>query len=175
MGGYSSVDRVLAFASRGLTVLRFLVSGLVILFFVYMLAAVLVQVLGRYFAFSIDWAAETATLAQVWMVLLAAGLAMREQLHVRVDALLNLLPPAPIRVLTLTVTLACLWFISLAVRGSLALVGVGTLQTSPVLGLPMWIAFLSVPVGLSYFALELVVALLGGVGGEGKGAGGTDA
>jgi hypothetical protein len=62
-----------------------------------MLGAVLVQVVGRYFAFSIDWAAESATLAQVWMVLLAAGLAMRDELHVRVDALLNALPPRLVR------------------------------------------------------------------------------
>ncbi len=154
------MQHVFSAAARLLAVLRVAVAGLVIVFFTYMLIAVLVQVLGRYFVFSIDWAAETATLAQVWMVFLAAGMAMREQLHVRVDALVNLLPPWLIRVLAAVVALCCLAFISLAVRGSLALVEVGTIQTSPVLGLPMWIAFLSVPVGLSYFAVELVVALI---------------
>jgi TRAP-type C4-dicarboxylate transport system permease small subunit len=123
-----------------------------------MLLAVLVQVVGRYFAFSIDWASESATLAQIWMVLLAAGLAMRDRLHVRVDAVLAVLPAMLVRLLTLIVMLACLWFLSLTIRGSLALIEVGLFELSPVLRLPMWIAFLALPLGLGYFALELVLA-----------------
>lgn len=141
--------------------LRATVAGLVMLFFAWMLLAVLVQVVGRYFAFSIDWASESATLAQIWMVLLAAGLAMREQLHVRVDALVNLFPVRVQRILSLVVALACLWFLSLTIRGSLAMIAVGTIERSPVLALPMWIAFLSLPLGLAYFGLELVLALAG--------------
>lgn len=125
-----------------------------------MLLAVLVQVVGRYFAVSIDWAAETATLAQVWMVLLAAGIAMRENLHVRVDVLVNRLPEAVVRVLTLCVTVVCLWFLSLTIMGSLALVEVGRIAVSPVLRLPMWIAYLCLPLGLLYFAMELILALV---------------
>ena len=137
------------------------VSVLVIAFFTYMLVAVLVQVLGRYFAFSIDWAAESATLAQIWMVLLAAGLAMRERLHVRVDALVAMLPPRLERAVAVVASAACLWFLSLALRGSVDLIVVGLAETSPVLRLPMWIAYLSLPLGLTYFALEVLVALLG--------------
>lgn len=139
--------------------LRFCVSALVIIFFSYMLVAVLAQVIGRYLAFSIAWAAESATLAQTWMVLLAAGLAMRDKLHVRVDALVALLPPPLVRILAFVVTLACLWFLSLAIRGSVDLIAVGLLETSPVLRLPMWIAYLALPLGLVYFGLELVLAL----------------
>lgn len=149
----------LALAAQSVRLIRAAVSALVFIFFAYMLIAVLVQVAGRYFAFSIDWAAETATLAQVWMVLLAAGLAMRDNLHVRVDALVNRLPAALLRLLTLAVTVACLWFLSLTIMGSLALIQVGQIENSPVLGLPMWIAYLCLPLGLSYFALELVLAL----------------
>lgn len=153
------MSRLLAVGERVLGAVRWTVSGLVLLFFSYMLIAVLVQVVGRYFAFSIDWAAETARLAQVWMVLLAAGIAMRDRLHVRVDALVNLLPPALVRLLTLVVTIACLWFLSLTIKGSLALIEVGRIESSPVLRLPMWIAYLCLPLGLLYFALELVLSL----------------
>lgn len=156
------MDRLFVVATHTVSLIRAAVSTLVILFFGYMLVAVLVQVAGRYFAFSIDWAAETATLAQVWMVLLAAGLAMRDNLHVRVDALLNTLPPALQSLLTLLVTLACLWFLSLTILGSIAMIDVGRIENTPVLGLPMWIAYLCLPLGLSYFALELVLALAGG-------------
>lgn len=149
----------LAMGERVVNRIRQLVSVLTIFFFVDMLVVVLVQVLGRYFAFSIDWAVETATLAQVWMVLLAAGIAMRENLHVRVDALINSLPPGLSRVLTLCVTVVCLWFLSLAIKGSLDLIEVGRIAVSPVLRLPMWIAYLCLPLGLLYFALELILAL----------------
>lgn len=149
----------LAMGERVVNRIRQLVSALTIFFFVDMLVVVLVQVLGRYFAFSIDWAVETATLAQVWMVLLAAGIAMRENLHVRVDALINSLPPGLSRVLTLCVTVVCLWFLSLAIKGSLDLIEVGRIAVSPVLRLPMWIAYLCLPLGLLYFALELILAL----------------
>lgn len=154
------MSTLLRIGERIVGVTRRVVSALVVVFFVYMLLAVLVQVVGRYFAVSIDWAAETATLAQVWMVLLAAGIAMRENLHVRVDVLVNRLPEAVVRVLTLCVTVVCLWFLSLTIMGSLALVEVGRIAVSPVLRLPMWIAYLCLPLGLLYFAMELILALV---------------
>ncbi|MEM1189698.1 MAG: TRAP transporter small permease subunit [Pseudomonadota bacterium] len=154
---------------RSLHLMRGGVSLLVILFFAYMLVAVLVQVVGRYFAYSIDWAAESATLAQTWMVFLAAGLAMRDGLHVRVDALVSLLSGPLRRALMLVVTLVCLWFLSLAVRGSVDLLRVGLIESSPVMRLPMWLAFLSLPLGLLYLALELVLSLTGGSAGEAGG------
>lgn len=154
------MSALLAIGESIVDLIRRVVSALVIVFFVYMLLAVLVQVVGRYFAVSIDWAAETATLAQVWMVLLAAGIAMRDNLHVRVDVLVNRLPEAVGRILALGVTVACLWFLSLTIMGSLALVEVGRIAVSPVLRLPMWIAYLCLPLGLLYFALELILALV---------------
>lgn len=141
--------------------LRKLVAGLVVLFFGYMIVAVLVQIAGRYlFEFAIDWTAETATFAQIWMVLLAGGLAMRDNLHVSVDALTNRLPTNALRGLIVVVTLPCLWFLLQAIAGSLALIDIGRIQSSPVLRLPMWIPYLSLPVGLGYFGLEFLLAMV---------------
>jgi TRAP-type C4-dicarboxylate transport system permease small subunit len=139
---------------------RRIVAALVLAFFAYMLLAVLVQVLGRYLVFPIAWAAETATLAQIWMVLLAAGLAMRDRLHVSVDALVRLLPQALQRFCALLVAVAGLWFLSLALRGSLDLLLAAWIQQTPVLGLPMWLVYLSLPLGLVYFALELLMTFV---------------
>ena len=126
-----------------------------------MIAAVLVQIAGRYlFDFAIDWTAETATFAQIWMVLLAGGLAMRDNLHVSVDALTSQLPVTALRGLIVVVTLPCLWFLSQAIAGSFALIDIGRIQSSPVLRLPMWIPYLSLPVGLGYFGLEFILAMV---------------
>lgn len=141
--------------------LRKLVAGLVVVFFAYMIIAVLVQIAGRYlFEFAIDWTAETATFAQIWMVLLAGGLAMRDNLHVSVDALTAHLPVSALRILIVVVTLPCLWFLSQAIAGSLALIDIGRIQSSPVLRLPMWIPYLSLPIGLGYFGLEFLLAMI---------------
>ena len=139
---------------------RRLVSGLVMLFFVYMTIAVLVQVGGRYlFDYAIDWTAETATFAQIWMVFLAAGIAMRDRLHVSVDLLTDLAPPALKRGFIVIVAVASGWFLWQAIAGSVALINIGKIQTSPVLQVPMWIPYLSLPFGLVYFGLELMLAL----------------
>lgn len=139
---------------------RKLVTGLVVFFFSYMAIAVLVQIAGRYvFNYSIDWTAETATFAQIWMILLAAGLAMRDKLHVSVDALTHVLPLPMLRILTIVVAVPCIWFLWQVISGSFALIEIGRIQSSPVLQIPMWIPYLSLPVGLAYFGLELLLAM----------------
>ena len=153
-------DSVVKRAERLVAGLRLLVTGLVVFFFVYMAIAVLVQIAGRYlFNYSIDWTAETATFAQIWMILLAAGLAMHRNLHVNVDALTNVLPESVLRFLIVVVAVPCIWFLWQAVVGSLALIEIGRIQASPVLQIPMWLPYLSLPVGLTYFGLELLVSL----------------
>ena len=155
------LDALLVAANKIATGLRILVTWLVIGFFGYMAIAVLAQVVGRYvFNYSIDWAAETATFAQIWMILLAAGLAMRQKLHVSVDALTNILPIPILRFFIIIVAVPCLWFLWQAIVGSLTLINVGQIQTSPVLRVPMWIPYLALPLGLGYFGLELVLSLV---------------
>lgn len=137
---------------------RAVASVLTIVFFAYMALAVLAQVLGRYFFnFSIGWAAETATFAQIWMIFLGAGLAMRERLHVGVDILYAALPRLLQRILVLLIFAAGLWFLWVTVAGSFRLISIGFRQTSSVLQMPMWIPYLALPVGLSYFALEFAL------------------
>lgn len=153
-------NRLLAGTKLVVAALRKVVAGLVILFFSYMAIAVLVQIAGRYvFGFSIDWTAETATFAQIWMILLASGLAMKDRLHVSVDALTHVLPLPVLRGLIVAVAISCSWFLYQAIAGSLALIDIGRIQSSPVLQIPMWIPYLSLPVGLAYFGLELLVAM----------------
>lgn len=157
----SSFAAIPGSAGRLVDALRRVVSALVILFFVYMAIAVLIQIAGRYlFNYSIDWTAETATFAQVWMIFLAAGLAMQRNLHVSVDVLTNLLPVRASRFLIVVVGVGCVWFLWQAVAGSLALIDIGRIQASPVLQIPMWIPYLALPIGLTYFGLELLLALV---------------
>lgn len=152
---------MLIVAGKITAVLRRIMRWLIISFFSYMAIAVLIQVVGRYvFNYSIDWAAETATFAQIWMILLAAGLAMRSNLHVSVDALTNILPVSILRFLIIVIAVPCLWFLWQAIVGSIVLIDIGQIQTSPVLQIPMWIPYLALPIGLIYFGFELLLSLV---------------
>ena len=125
-----------------------------------MCVAVFAQVLGRYiFNYSIDWAVETATWAQIWIVLLGSGLAMRRGMHVSIDVLAQMLPLQVARVTSVAIAIGCVWFLGVVFYGSLPLIEVGTFQTSPALQYPMWVIYMGLPIGASYFALEVVAAL----------------
>ena len=155
------LDTILHTGQKITNGLRKVVTWLVIGFYSYMTLAVLIQVVGRYvFNYSIGWASETATFAQIWMVLLAAGLAMHKNLHVGVDIFTNSLPRKAVKFLSLVIMAACLWFFWQAISGSIHFFEIGKLQSSPALRIPMWIPYLSLPVGLIYFALELILSLL---------------
>jgi TRAP-type C4-dicarboxylate transport system permease small subunit len=139
--------------------LRALVNVIVVGLYGFMCVAVLAQVLGRYlFDFSISGAVESATFAQVWMVLLGAGVAMRLNMHNSMDLIAQRLSKRVFRILLIVSAGACLWFLSITILGSFPLLEIGEFQTSPALQIPMSIPYLAVPVGCAYLALELVLS-----------------
>ena len=152
----------LALLVRMVAAVRWAVAALVVVCFAYMTVAVLAQVFGRYvFNYSISWTEETARYAQIWVVLMGAGIAMRRGLHVAVDALVALLPLRMARVLSLLIAAGSLWFLGVVVYGSVPLIELGwQFETSPVLQIPMWIIYLSLPLGALYLALELVARVV---------------
>ena len=148
--------------SRIVAGVRLAVAVLVVACFAYMTLAVLAQVFGRYvFNYSISWTEETARYAQIWVVLMGAGIAMRRGLHVAVDALAAMLPLRWARALSILIAAGALWFLGVVVYGSFPLIELGWLfETSPVLQLPMWVIYLSLPLGAAYFAVELVARVV---------------
>src|SRR3546814_5959280 len=69
--------RLVSVCSTLLRFIRKLVDVLGVVLFCYMVVAIIAQIMGRYvFNYSIAWAGESATLTQVWLVLLGAGIAI---------------------------------------------------------------------------------------------------
>lgn len=134
------------------------------LLFAYMLFAILTQVVGRYLAdyidFTIDWTEETARFAQIWMILLGAGIAMKNKMHVGVDILMTHLPLAARKVLLVATSVCCLGFLYIAASNSFRLIAVGRIQTSSAAGIPMSLVYWAMPIGLAYFGLEFILAQL---------------
>ncbi len=149
------------FMEKTLDIIRKITNWLVIIFFIYMVLAVFYQVLGRYvFHYKLGVAAETATYSQIWMVLLASGIAMRKNMHVGVDILLRTLKPKVQKVIVTISSIVTIIFLLMALKGTIMLISVGYESTSPALGIPMWIPYLSVPIGIIYIILELVILTL---------------
>ena len=141
-----------------LNIIRKTVKYLVIIFFIYMVLAVFYQVLGRYiFSYKLGAAAETATFAQIWMILLASGIAMRKNMHVGVDILLRKLSVKNQKIVITASTIVIMVFLIMVLKGSIQLIMVGAQSTSPAISVPMWIPYLSVPIGIVYIMLELMI------------------
>lgn len=126
--------------------------------FLIMTLSVWTQVGGRYmFSYSISWTGELATIAQIWAVLVGAGIAERRRMHPRIDALLSLFPPNMRRALMVITTVLGLWFLAAIVIGTVPMMEMGQFQTTPSLGIPLIIPYLGLIVGPLYFAIELVM------------------
>ena len=143
---------------KTLNITRKIINYLVIIFFVYMVLAVFYQVLGRYiFSYKLGAAAETATMAQIWMILLASGIAMRKNMHVGVDILLRKLNVKAQKIIVTVSTIVITIFLIMVLKGSVQLIIVGAQSTSPAISIPMWIPYLSIPIGIVYIMLELII------------------
>ena len=143
---------------KTLDIIRKIVRFFVIIFFIYMVLAVFYQVLGRYiFSYKLGAAAETATFAQIWMILLASGIAMRKNMHVGVNILLRKLNIKFQKIVVAASTFVIMIFLTMVLKGSVQLIMVGAQSTSPAISVPMWIPYLSVPIGITYIILELMI------------------
>jgi TRAP-type transport system small permease protein len=153
--------RLCALGKGALFVLRRVVDAVLIFLLVAMVFLIMFQILGRYvFNYSISWSEEAATFAQVWLVMLGAGLAMRNRHHVGIDILINLCPRIVQQVAKSASFLLGVWFLLVVIIGSMGLMTIGMIVSSPALGWPMALAYGSLPVGMAYFLLEFALATL---------------
>ncbi|MFD0908468.1 TRAP transporter small permease [Ruegeria arenilitoris] len=84
-----------------------------------MTAVTFANVIARFvFNSNILWALELTVFTFGWLVLLGASYAVKKHAHLGVDAILNMLPPAPRRVLALIAVGCCLVFSLLLLKGS---------------------------------------------------------
>ncbi|MBB4123263.1 TRAP transporter small permease [Martelella radicis] len=170
-GAQAGTFRLRDLPCLALTVLRRLVDIVAACLFIYMAFAILVQILGRYvFNYSIAGTEETATFAQVWLVMLGAGIAMRHHQHVGVDVLIVRCPVWIQKLVGGISFLLGLWFLVVVVNGSFGLVAIGMMVKSAALRLPLVIPYSAIPVGMTYFALEFTIATLPGLLGRKKSA-----
>lgn len=150
-----------AMLRTALLLLRRVVDVVAIFLLSAMVCLILVQILGRYvFNYSISWSEEAATFVQVWLVMLGAGIAMRNGQHVAIDLLVSKLPLVLQRVVKGAGFLLAAWFLLVVIISSLSMLTIGMIVKSPALQVPLAVPYLALPVGMAYFLLELALATL---------------
>lgn len=126
-----------------------------------MITFLFIQVILRYsFATGLPWAEELAVTLCAWMVLLGAGLGVKEGFHVRLTVLVDRLPTRWMAFLERAIQSICLVFgLALAWAG-LWLSEQSTGMESATLAIPVWILYTVTPISgavIAFFALENLI------------------
>ncbi len=149
VGWWSRVDRALGLAEWG-----FIGAALA-----FTSALLFLNVVLRYvFLAPLNWAEELTLYLMVWIVFVGGAVAVRTRGHIAIDLLPLVLSPANRRRLAIGVALASLAFFAVFFWYSgqhvLRVRSIG--QTTPVMGAPMWLTYLAMPVGSFLMGLRTV-------------------
>ena len=126
-------------------------------------ALLFANVVLRYvFHAPINWAEELTLYLMVWIVFVGGAVAVRTRGHIAIDLLPLVLAPANRRRLAIGVAFAALAFFAVFFWYSgqhvLRVRSIG--QTTPVMGAPMWLTYLAMPVGSALMGLRTVQFLV---------------
>lgn len=113
---------------------------------------------------SMPWTEELATYAMVYLALFGMEVGLRDGTQVSVTALTDRIKGTKVgKVLHIISTIILLFFLFMMFRYGLALVGkqIATAQTSPVMKIPMYLLYLSLPVSFGIAFVVQIVLLIG--------------
>ncbi len=130
-----------------------ILSGALVLF---------INVVIRNLGMSIVWAEEYAKFAIIWMTFAGCGAAVREKAHMNITALYDILGKTGKFILDIFINLVGLGFSAFMLWFGIRLTikMVQTMQVSPTMMLPMWIVYISVPIGAALMIPRYAVILL---------------
>lgn len=128
-----------------------------------MSSVIFLQVIMRHvFSSSLSWSEELACYLFVWLIFLATSYAIREGKHMRVDVLINALPQKIglfisllQNVLFFAFTIMLVWY-GFKVVSTFVLTG----QRAPGIGVPAWLLYFSLPIGMLMSSVRLIQSLI---------------
>jgi TRAP-type C4-dicarboxylate transport system permease small subunit len=122
-----------------------------------------VQVVTRYLLnLSVPWVNETTRFLFIWLVMVGSGAASARGAHVGFDVVLHRLEGRRRAVAEAAVSTASLLFLAVLTIEGLRLVALNAGQRSPVLGLPISMMYLSIPVGALLCLIGSALAYVAG-------------
>ncbi len=128
-----------------------------------------VNVVLRYaFSSSTSWAEELIRYLMIWVTFIGGAVCVRRGAHIRMDFVMTMLPEGAARLLTRFVYLIAAGFCAALLVYSVRLVRftVELEQTSPAMGVPMWVPYLAMPLGSALMTTHFLVAVFAKEGAE---------
>ncbi len=146
-------------------------NGLGILLVVTVTVVVTLQIVFRFFLNSpLSWSGELATYILVWLTFLGLAIAQRDHAHVALHLLPDLSGPTE-QVMNWARWIAAVGLFIVMGGGGLSLAFMHNVESSPAIGLPIWVVYAGMPLGgiLGVWHLALVLpGLLQGEKGESR-------
>jgi TRAP-type C4-dicarboxylate transport system permease small subunit len=138
------------------------VKWIIIVTMVIIPTVMMTQVIIRYvFNYPLGWPEEAARFAFVWLTFMSACAALRRGELAAMGFFIQRMPRHLAFVLTTTSRLSILIFLAVAIYSGCDMTsfvfGRGT--RSPVLPIPMWFVYMSLPVGCLFMAYQVVISL----------------
>ncbi|MDA0153119.1 TRAP transporter small permease [Vibrio sp. Makdt] len=137
---------------------KYFENTIAVILLVIMTAAIFLQVVSRTFDYSIAWTEELARYCFIWLVYIGISFAVAKKSHIKIEAISMLIDDKEKKYLSLFSDCVFLIFSVVILFKSTQMVEhlyqLG--QTSPALGLPMWIVYLAGPVGFALTTLRLI-------------------
>jgi TRAP-type C4-dicarboxylate transport system permease small subunit len=144
------------------------VKWIIIVTMVIIPTVMMTQVVIRYvFNYPLGWPEEAARFAFVWLTFMSACAALRRGELATMAFFIQRMPRHIAYVLTVIGRLCILIFLAVAIYSGYDMTsfvfGRGT--KSPVLPVPMWFVYMSLPVGCLFMAYQVVISLFHQIGG----------
>lgn len=153
--------RIARFADCLGLVERYFTAGLTVVMTALYALNVLVRLFFPTYASAFAWIDEAARYLMIWVVFLAAGIALEVGRHVTVDIAYGMFPKQIVRVLYVIIDVVGFVFSLAAAYYSLTLTlfVAGTGQVSPTLGVPTYILYLAPTLGFGLLAFRYLLRL----------------
>ncbi len=115
-----------------------------------MAVVVFIQVVFRLIGASLPWSEELTRYSAVWITFIGAALGIKRGAHVGVEALKVILPKGPRNLLELFGVITMLFLSAVVLYYSIEIIQLqmSTGQKSPAMRIPMWWAYLGIPIGM---------------------------
>ncbi|MBB6217443.1 C4-dicarboxylate transporter DctQ subunit [Anaerosolibacter carboniphilus] len=123
---------------------------------------VFAQLVLRYqFNYSLSWAEELARMMIAWFIFLGSSMAVKENAHVSMDALLIVLPEKIKAVAGILIDIVNIVFCIIIVYAGIGMLkdAVALGSTATAINVPLYIPYASVPVGVFLMLLHYIVKL----------------
>ncbi|NPV43898.1 MAG: TRAP transporter small permease [Firmicutes bacterium] len=127
--------------------------------FMLLTGVMILNVIMRYiFKNALAWASEVVLILFIWFVWFTVSYAFKERAHIKVTAIVSLLPEKFQIALRLIVSISILIFFVIIMKTGIELLGHYSVRgkTSLLLKYPMWLFYLSAPVGVGLSIFRII-------------------